>query len=205
MRVIPSPPGWARALDVHAYAVRQAQSCWYLGAHFIYVIRACLRDADRDLMDSARAVFMKLSTVHGRQFYTLKHVVPFPGVRLDKRSFYFESLLREVAGVPHGRLDWAKEAPLDPVMAVQWVSYLRGEDRYNAMVAEGCAFEDVWRDFLGDAASNADLVSAFLDERGVPEELRQHVVDTEANVMRSIWKHNGLISGEPEEESCTTT
>jgi hypothetical protein len=192
MRLLtPSPHSWLQQTDINKYAIRQAQSCKYLGKHFATIEAGAGRHAT-----GAHALFERLMRVHDRQYLDLEAVLPIPDAPA-RRSFYFEHLF-DSFGLEVTQSPRSEDAFLT-AMSIQLVSYLRGADRYQLLsaydVPENTLFLPVWKKFVVDAPSNAVLVHDMLcAAAGKDADKRiEEVLDAENTMMKRIWRRNHVI------------
>lgn len=177
-----SPLGWPKAIDLDEYARRQGQACIYM-----YDILDRLRAAEPRLASTLD----ELREVHQSQEEAVRQHTQFdPTLR---SSFYFDSLYRDVLGIEG--IQNLPEVPAQRValFLIHIIGYLRGWDRY--MLLRAYPPEDLWTYLFPQAWQNASILADDVARVYGTEPMLMAwpvVVDRETNLMRSIWKREGL-------------
>lgn len=189
-----SPRQWVEKTNISHYAQRQAQSCTYLEELF-----ARIEARAGDLASPLSRLSGRLVSVHQRQYRDLAQRVAIPSA--DQRtSFYFEQLYAAWHLSPVDLPDHLTSDDLCTILAIQGVSYLRGQDRYAMLrtyeAAANQPFIALWQQFYQDATTNAEIVFAFLPDHYTAEQVEATVaavIAAEDTVMRAIWRHNQVM------------
>jgi hypothetical protein len=182
---------WAEKTDIESYAVRQATSCDYLEKLFDNILE--ISEINKPELS---LLFDKLQKVHRRQNQDLKALIEV-SKKDDRRSFYFESMY-EYFGLSLVRLPkHFDQKDLLAILLVQYVSYLRGKDRYEILKGynkgQNKRFVGVWSKFYDDAGSNAQIVLSFIQSHFADQDYTkkiQQVLLIEDRLMEKIWRKN---------------
>jgi len=185
--LIPSPKVWAEKLDEGNYVKRQAESCLYLGRLFLDIGRKLFIPAGQGV--KLMRLFEMLMKVHFRQFDSLRALMIPVDKSGERESFYFNSMYAAFGMSPKSLPNFIDEGKVCAVLAIQMVSYLRG-DRYRLLCDENIWPSDIWRKFERDAHGNAEHVCRFMlthmEERACPYIAR--AARKEGELMRRIWQ-----------------
>jgi hypothetical protein len=181
--------------NIARYAQRQAQSCAYLEHLF-----ADIAARAGDFAPHLAPLFARLVAVHQRQYHDLAQHVTIPATE-QQRSFYFEHLYAAMGLSALTLPDHLSRDDLLAILAIQGVSYLRGQDRYDLLrtyqAAANQPFIPVWQQFYQDATTNASRVFTFIGDHfpaSQVEPLVNAVLATEDLLMRDIWRYNQVSS-----------
>lgn len=188
-----TPIEWAQKTDIVSYAQRQAQSCTYLESLFDEIENRTTKHKS-ELSD----LFGYLRLVHRRQYTDLKELTEIPNVE-NRKSFYFDNLY-STFGLSTSELpEQLAEDDLLMILAIQAISYLRGQDRYRILKdytgEANASFKDVWAKFYNDANGNAAKVFSFIYnhfEQSKVEAKIEEVIKAEDNVIQIIWRHKNV-------------
>ncbi|MBI4451085.1 hypothetical protein HY642_03860 [Candidatus Woesearchaeota archaeon] len=176
-----SPVQWAVKEDIEAYAVRQAQSCKYLGVLFGMIEKN---------FPKTKQLLGALLCVHVRQYQDLAALIDVPDG--PRASHYFDAMYAAMWVNP---TDTAPVA-LERILAIQGVSYLRGEDRYFLLKGydspQNQRFKPVWQRFHKDAGGNAERVFNFMAGFEGNAAVIAAALHVEDKVMREVWRHNDV-------------
>lgn len=169
---VETPPAWLEMLDEQDYLKRQGVAC--------YSMQAFLQ---RRMHPYDPLLSNHLCAIHDQQARMIRNVeVTFD--ETPRESYY-------VGRLSHEGLN------LNTILIL---TYLRGWDRYNLL----CSNKDIftaylWGPFQGHAWANACLVAEAFAHRE-PETGKKllhadwkFAVGVEEEVMREIWKRNGVI------------
>ncbi|MHA1690100.1 MAG: hypothetical protein ACTSU7_00550 [Candidatus Heimdallarchaeaceae archaeon] len=190
-----TPTEWAQKTDIVSYAKRQAQSCIYLDTLFSEIENKTTKHREE-----LSYLFEYLRSVHRRQYANLEELIEIPNVD-DRRSFYFDNLYSALDLSTSKLPEPIAEDKLLTILAIQAVSYLRGQDRYRILKdyanKDNDAFKDVWARFYNDATRNAAKVLEFIYdhyEQSKVEAKVKKVIELEDNLIKLIWRHKNVTS-----------
>ncbi len=186
---------WAQKTDIVSYAQRQAQSCAYLETLFDEIENRSINHKS-ELSD----LFGYLRLVHKRQYTDLEELTKIPNVK-DRKSFYFDNLYSTFCLSTSELPEQLAENDLLTILAIQVVSYLRGNDRYRVLKdytgKDNESFKDVWAKFYNDATGNAATVFSFICshfDKSKVEAKVEEVIKAEDNLIGIIWRHKNVTT-----------